>query len=112
MSLIRRNGGFTLIITATLSIACTGRAARGQDDVVVDEHDEAPVNMAFNMAGAEQVDQLLYGRFGVGGAGVARNKLDSALALRIDDVDRICGVTESQKKKLQLAGRGDIKRFF
>jgi len=112
MILIRRYSGFILILTATLSIAFTGRSARAQDDVVVEENEEAPVNMVFNMAGAEQVDQMLYGRFGVGGAGVARNKLDSALALRIDDVDRICGVTEAQKKKLQLAGRGDIKRFF
>jgi hypothetical protein len=112
MILIRRYSGFIVVLTATLSIACTGRAARAQDDVVVEENEEAAVNMVVNMAGVEQVDQMLYGRFGMGGAGVARNKLDSALALRIDDVDRLCGVTEAQKKKLQLAGRGDIKRFF
>jgi len=34
------------------------------------------------------------------------------LTLRIDDIDRSCGLTESQKKKLHLAGRGDITRFF
>jgi hypothetical protein len=110
MTPIRRDSGFVLILTAILSIACSGPDARAQDDVVVDENEEAPVNMVFNMSGVEQVDQMLYGRFG--GAGVARNKLDSALALRVDDVDRICGVTEGQKKKLQVAGRGDIKRFF
>ena len=105
---------YLLILTATTCITCAGPAARAQDDVVVDENEDVQVNnMVFNnMAGVEQVDQLLYGRFGMGGAGVARNKLDSALALRVDDVDRICGVTEVQKKKLQLAGRGDIKRFF
>jgi hypothetical protein len=110
MILIRHDSAFILILTAMLLIACTGRGARAQDDVVADDNEEAPVNMVFNVGGADQVDQMLYGRFG--GAGVARNQLDSALALRIDDVTRICGVTEAQKKKLQLAGRGDIKRFF
>jgi hypothetical protein len=114
MRLNRRSSGFVLILTATLGVACAGRAARAQDDVVVDENEEVQVNnvVFHNMAGAEQVDQVLYGRFGMSGAGVARNKLDSALALRIDDVDRICGVNEAQKKKLHLAGSGDIKRFF
>jgi hypothetical protein len=112
MIAIRGHRGFILIVTAILSLACTSRATRAQDDVVVEDHEEAPVNMVFNMGGVEQVEQLLYGRFGVGGAGMARNKLDSALALRIDDVGRICGLTEAQRKKLQLAGHGDIKRFF
>ena len=43
---------------------------------------------------------------------MARTRFDSALALRIDDLERACGVTEAQKKKLKLAGRGDIKRIF
>jgi hypothetical protein len=109
---IRRDSGLILIVTAILSLAGTGRAARAQDDVVVEDNEEGPVNMVVNMGAVEQVEQILYGRFGVGGAGMARNKLDSALALRIDDVGRICGLTEAQRKKLQLAGRGDIKRFF
>ena len=32
--------------------------------------------------------------------------------MRIDDLDRVCRITEAQKNKLRLAGRGDIKRFF
>jgi hypothetical protein len=32
--------------------------------------------------------------------------------VRIDDLERTCGVTDAQKKKLKLAGRGDIKRIF
>ena len=42
----------------------------------------------------------------------ARTKLDQMLVLHAEDVDRGCSLTESQKKKLQLAGRGDIKKFF
>jgi hypothetical protein len=42
----------------------------------------------------------------------ARRQLDRQLARRIIDIDRTCELTDAQKKKLQLAGRGDIKRFF
>lgn len=45
-------------------------------------------------------------------AQAARAKLDQMLVLHTEDVDRGCSLTESQKKKLQLAGRGDIKKFF
>jgi hypothetical protein len=42
----------------------------------------------------------------------ARQSLNSLLALQAEHIDRACGLTDAQKKKLQLAGRGDIKRFF
>jgi len=42
----------------------------------------------------------------------ARWRLDSLLELQIDEYDRACKLTADQKQKLQLAGRGDIKRFF
>lgn len=47
-----------------------------------------------------------------GNAAMARKRLDALLTLQVDDVDRACHLTETQKKKLLLAGRGDIKRFF
>jgi hypothetical protein len=58
----------------------------------------------------DQFDQWVFGapRNPRGG----RNKLDSLLTLHVDDVARICHLTEAQKRKLLLAGRGDIKRFF
>src|SRR6516225_3632447 len=42
----------------------------------------------------------------------ARRRLESQLTLRIDEVDRASQLTDAQKKKLQLAGKGDMKRFF
>jgi hypothetical protein len=42
----------------------------------------------------------------------SRHLLDAALERRIERVDLICQLAEKQKQKLQLAGRGDIKRFF
>jgi len=38
-------------------------------------------------------------------------RFDSFLALSIADVERTCSLSEPQKRKLLLAGRGDIKRF-
>lgn len=45
-------------------------------------------------------------------AQAARAKLDQILVLHTEDVDRGCALTELQKRKLHLAGRGDIKKFF
>ncbi|HEV8063021.1 MAG TPA: SIMPL domain-containing protein [Gemmataceae bacterium] len=42
----------------------------------------------------------------------ARKRLDSRLTLHLEDLNRACKLTEEQNKKLKLAGRGDIKRFF
>jgi len=42
----------------------------------------------------------------------ARQHLDVLLALQMEDIDRVCKLTDAQKKKLLLTGRGDIKRFF
>lgn len=45
-------------------------------------------------------------------AAAARKRLDTLLDLRTNDVDRTCRLSEIQRRKLQLAGRGDIKNFF
>ena len=59
-----------------------------------------------------QFDQWVFGNMGVANAAAARNQLDSLLTLHVEDLERTCGLTPVQKKKLLLAGRGDIKRFF
>jgi hypothetical protein len=41
----------------------------------------------------------------------ARSLLGASLERRIQSVDRICRLTDLQKRKLRLAGRGDIQRF-
>ncbi len=41
-----------------------------------------------------------------------RNEHDMRLRQKIAIVDRVCGLTGPQKEKLELAGRGDIKRLF
>ncbi len=102
-----------LLTAATLlAVLAAGTCARAQDD---DDEDEAPAqgvvvnNFLMNDA---QFDQWVFGNMGVANAAGARNKLDSLLTLHVDDLERNCNLTPVQKKKLLLAGRGDIKRFF
>jgi hypothetical protein len=44
-------------------------------------------------------------------ADAARKQLDTLLPQKIAIVDRVCGLTDTQKQTLQLAGRGDNKRL-
>src|SRR2546421_7909302 len=56
----------------------------------------------------EEIERLLFQPYG-SAAGV-RQQLESQLAMQIADLDRACSLTDGEKTKLQLAGRGDIKR--
>ncbi len=106
-----------MLVAFVFAAGCGERVARAQDE---EEAEDIVPNVQAALPGAvakmqlaqvdQQVDGWVFNRFG--GAAPARTKLDSALLLRIDDLDRVCGVSESQKQKLRLAGQGDIKRFF
>lgn len=106
-----------LLAAAILAIVGSGTAARAQqiDD---EDEEEAPVaqagmvRMNAIVMNDAQFDQWVFGNMGVANPGAARNKLDSMLTLSVENLDRICGLTAIQKKKLVLAGHGDIKRFF
>jgi hypothetical protein len=58
----------------------------------------------------EQLEQWVFQQ--EGNAAKARQRLDALLALQVEHIDRECQLTDAQKAKLRLAGRGDIKRFF
>ncbi len=49
---------------------------------------------------------------GSGNAAAGKARLESQLKLKIDELTRVCQITDEQKKKLTLAARGDMKRFF
>jgi len=53
---------------------------------------------------------MAYGQSGT--APAARARLQELLALRLDNLERTCGLKETQRKTIDLAGQGDIKRFF
>jgi hypothetical protein len=111
-------GGLLLVMTL-LVIMGGSPAAFGQNPNGEELVDDGPVMPQIVIPGRvvrgaqvspEQVDQWVFNRFG--GADATRDRLDANLALRIDDIERACAVTELQKKKLKLAGLGDIKRYF
>jgi hypothetical protein len=56
------------------------------------------------------LDELVYGSGS--SATDARCRLEQRFRQTLEQIDRICELTEAQKLKLELAGRGDIKRFF
>jgi hypothetical protein len=61
--------------------------------------------------GENTFEGVIFG--GRGGTAVgARRWLDALLLRKVDTVDRFSRLTDVQKRKLHLAGRGDIKRFF
>ncbi len=116
MTVTPRFIGRLLVAAALLAVVGAGRSALAQQ--IDDDDDEAapaaqPM-MGFNavVMNDAQFDQWVFGNMGVANAGTARNKLDSMLTLHVDGLERTCGLTPLQKKKLLLAGRGDIKRFF
>ncbi|MGE5194648.1 MAG: hypothetical protein ACM3U2_19320 [Deltaproteobacteria bacterium] len=58
----------------------------------------------------ENFDQWLYQD--MQNAAGARSRLDARLLMRLDDLAQSCDLTEAQRQKLHLAGRGDIRRLF
>lgn len=94
-----------------LCLMTQGPAANGQDER---DPDEPPAevnlqNVHFEIP-ANQFDAWVFQH--LQNAKVAREHLEKLLSLRTDDVDRGCKLADNQRKKLQLAGQGDIKRFF
>lgn len=58
----------------------------------------------------EQFEQWVFQQ--AGNAATARARLKESLELYTDDIHRTCSLSDAQTRKLQLAGRGDIERFF
>jgi hypothetical protein len=93
-SLARRAHGLALAVSAALLLCTSAQAQVMARQAWTDEHfDQWVFQQDRNAAGA-------------------RKRLDWLLALGIDDIDRACRLTDAQKKKLHLAGKGDVQRFF
>jgi hypothetical protein len=104
------------VVVVQEAVAVQVQLPGGEATVDPDEEEEAVENEAPQrvqpvfMMNDDQFDQWIFG--GPRNSGAGRNKLDTLLTLQVDDVSRACGLSELQKKKLLLAGHGDIKRFF
>jgi hypothetical protein len=60
---------------------------------------------------SEEFDQTVFGDARPQAVYAAKNRLNEILARKVVALDRIYGLSETQKQKLKLAGRGDIKRL-
>jgi hypothetical protein len=90
-------------------------AARAQQQPLDEDEPEAAVDQnqmmvnQFNGWTDETFDQWV---FGSRTPAAAKTRLASLLAFQIEDVDRTCGLTDAQKLKLELAGKGDVKHLY
>lgn len=99
-----------LLILALLVATATARRAFAED-VEEDGEEVAAIFVAAQPVWTDaQFDQWVFQHHRTKAA--AHKNMLAQLSLQAQDVDRVCSLSESQRKKLQLAGRGDIKRFF
>src|SRR5262245_22149640 len=57
-------------------------------------------------------DQLVFGGEGVKSITAARHRLEALLQDKIALIEGTSGLDETQRRRIELAGRGDIKRYF
>lgn len=107
-------GAWTLMPGA----ACAQQAGGGRELLPRQQND------LFDLEIEELVDQLALPKgevlaqelrrmgYSLGDTEPMRRRLETRLKTRIDHVDRACKLTPEQKVKLNVAGRGDLKRVF
>src|SRR5262249_8385993 len=93
-----------VLVFGDARIVGKGRAA---DDIDI-EPPEMRLQRVILFSGT--FDELVYGSDS--SAAGPRLRLDNPLREMLEKIDHISELTAAQKVKLQLAGRGDIKRFF
>lgn len=103
-------GGIRLGLLVFSTILGLGGLARAQ---AVDDGDEPdvpnPINRGF------QIDESNFDMWVFGNsrnAPTARTRVEAGFKLELEGIDRAIHLTDRQKKKLELAAQGDIKRFF
>jgi hypothetical protein len=102
-----------LLLAVTLSaVVGAGGSARGQDQVeLVDEQPQegVPPRIPAQRQPVIDFEQMERWVFGSGNADEARAHLERRLAGEIQAIDECVELRPEQKRKLELAGRGDIK---
>jgi hypothetical protein len=90
-------------------LGSAGRCAAADADDE-DLADQVPQAQRGFMVSDDTFDQWLFGN--ARNASGGRKCIESRLELQLEELDRSCGLSEAQKRKLELAARGDIGRFF
>lgn len=97
------------LLWVVIAIACSTRVARAQDDDEPEAIAPPPPRAQFTIT-EDTVNQWLFGN--TAGPQAARARLESLLTATVIELDRACALTEAQRTKLRLAGRGDLTRLF
>jgi hypothetical protein len=107
-----------VLIATALMLVGIGRSAlsqerrllaRSQDPVLLEEIDEA-LPLARMVLDQDRFDLRILGPDG--DVDAARKRVETILRGRVESLAYSYRLTETQKKKLLVAGQGDIKRFF
>lgn len=110
-ALTRRMLFFACLVGVATCSLTTCSLTTAQQPVVEDEEDEVVPMQQFGFVMPEEnFEQWIFQRHG--NAAQARVALKSTLQMQIDAVDRDCQLTDAQKQRLLLAGKGDMSRFF
>jgi hypothetical protein len=103
-----RLGSIAAALTVAAGLCAPNAAISSEDDT-----EPPPVaDLAIDAFAIDEsnFDQWIFQGSGSSTAGKAR--MDAYLKLKIEELTRVCELSELQKKKLTLAARGDMKRFF
>lgn len=97
-------------LATLMAVVGVGQHAYAQD-LLNEDVEEAPVvpQQQF-MIGEENFNAWVFGN--ARDPNTAKTKLETQFKLQVDEISRVAKLSEAQKKKLELAARGDMKRFF
>jgi hypothetical protein len=107
-----------LAVLALAALAAFPCAARGQQgrELIRPRNDLIGVEDFVDQLDPPRVERFLRElklmALGRGDAESARRRLESRWNFRIDQIDRACKLSPEQRSKLNVAGRGDMRRFF
>lgn len=110
-ALLRLAVGLVVMLGMVAGSVLPGRGAWGQDDW--DAGKKAARQPNEGMMGMQVMAPADFDRWVSNGKSTdqMRRTLESLLTLQVDSAARTCGLSDIQKKNLELAGYGDVKRL-
>ncbi len=104
---MRRRNVLLLLFAMILLTTGMPRTASAQDDAEPEKEPPADVEPVFRLSD-EQFEQMIFGK----DLAAARKYLASRLDWELTRTDRVYHLTPVQRKKLEIAGKGSMKRLF
>lgn len=102
------NRDWNLVLTLSIAVFGAGWVFATEDDIEPPPPAEMQGNGGF-MVDESNFDQWVFQ--GAGNAKAGRARLVAMGTLKLNELVRVCDLTEAQHKKLKLAAHGDFKRF-